>query len=138
LERINARLPDLLPLFSPRARAVVEKQGVVTRRIRHGLPLAPVVDGWCVFFNQGCILHKLGAAEGDTLKYKPLQCSLFPLLWDDNGQWYVRQRGYQAENWNDLSCLDPRLSSKKAVDSLRGELGLAATLEFRDGTMHRP
>ena len=35
-----------------------------------------VVDGWCVFFNQGCVLHKLGASEGDKFRYKPAPCSL--------------------------------------------------------------
>jgi len=128
-QRIADRLPDLLPLFSKKARRLVEKHGFITRRTRDGLPLAPVVDGWCIFFNAGCVLHKLGAAEGDSLKYKPIQCSLFPLLWDDDGQWYVRQKNYKGEDWNDLFCLDPSHTTRKAIDSLRNEIHLAADLD---------
>lgn len=127
--RIEQRLDDLLSLFSPRARKIVEEHGIVTRRTRHGLPLAPVVDGWCVFFNGGCVLHKLGAREGDPLKYKPVQCALFPLLWDEKGQWYVRQKNFKGEEWNDLFCLDPQHSTKKAAESLKNEISLAATLD---------
>jgi hypothetical protein len=129
LRRINERLNDLLPMFTPAARKVVERHGVVTRRKRHGLPLAPVIGGWCVFFNQGCVLHKLGAQEGDPHKYKPIQCALFPLLWDDHGQWYIRQKDYKGEEWNDLFCLNPNHSTRKAVESLQNEIKLAAKLE---------
>ncbi len=66
-----------------------------------------VVDGWCVFFNQGCVLHKVGAAEGDTYRYKPAACALFPLARNDKDEWYVRQHGYEDEQW-DVFCLDPR------------------------------
>ena len=48
-----------------------------------------VQDSWCVFFNQGCVLHKVGAAEGDKYRYKPAPCALFPLGRTEKGDWYV-------------------------------------------------
>lgn len=125
--RIVRNLQRILPLMRPAARKLVEKNGVVTRRTREGLPLVPVVDGWCVFFNAGCVLHKLGAEEGDKFRYKPIQCSLFPLLPDDDGNWYVRQHGYKNEPW-DLFCLSPSNSKVPAVQSLQEEMALAARL----------
>jgi len=85
-----------------------------------------VSGGWCVFFNQGCVLHKVGAADGDPFRYKPTQCALFPLEPDADG-WYVRQWGYRDEKW-DLFCLNPAASPRPAVESLAGELALAATV----------
>jgi Fe-S-cluster containining protein len=123
--RIESNLSKFLEHLRPRARAVIEQGGIVTRRFRSGLPLVPVVDGWCVFFNQGCVLHKVGAAEGDSYQYKPIQCALFPLLQDDDGQWFVRQAGYKNEVWNDLFCLSPSNSKVPAVQSLRDEMDLA-------------
>lgn len=126
-KRILKNLRRILPLLRPAARRLIEKNGIVTRRKREGLPLAPVVDGWCVFFNEGCVLHKLGAEEGDKFRYKPIQCSLFPLLPDGEGNWYVRQHGYKNEPW-DLFCLSPTNSKVPAVESLQEEMALAATL----------
>jgi hypothetical protein len=82
-----------------------------------------VVDGWCVFFHEGCVLHKVGGAEGDTYRYKPAACALFPLVRKDD-EWYVRQKGYENEKW-DLFCLDPQATSKPAAESLQGEIRLA-------------
>jgi hypothetical protein len=84
-----------------------------------------VVDGWCVFFHQGCVLHKVGAAEGDKYRYKPAPCALFPLARTDQGDWYVRQKGFEGEEW-DLFCLDPQSSPMPAAQSLQDEVGLAA------------
>ncbi|HMP59852.1 MAG TPA: DUF3109 family protein [Gemmatales bacterium] len=86
---LRQHLHKFLPHLRPAARAVIERTDIVTRRYRNGVPMVPVQAGWCVFFNEGCVLHKVGAAEGDALKYKPVQCALFPLLEDDNGQWFV-------------------------------------------------
>lgn len=124
---IKKNLKKFLPHLRPGARKVVERDGIVTKRHRNGLPMVPVQDGWCVFFNEGCVLHKVGAQEGDAYKYKPFQCAIFPLLWDDAGNWYVRQHGYMDEPW-DLFCLNPKESKVKAVDSLRDEMALAAKL----------
>jgi hypothetical protein len=126
---IRKILPKVLPHLTPQAREVIETTGIITKRYRSGLPMAPVVDGWCVFFNKGCVLHKVGAIEGDALKYKPQQCAIFPLLWDDQGEWYVRQWNYKGEEWNDLFCLNPKQSKKNAVESLQNEMNLAATID---------
>jgi hypothetical protein len=122
--RIKAALPKVLPLLRPEARALVEKQGFLSRRIKDGLPMLRVIDSWCVFFHQGCVLHKVGAEEGDKYAYKPSACALFPLSKDDNGEWYVRQWGFKEEEW-DLFCLDPKASPRPAAESLKEEIELA-------------
>jgi hypothetical protein len=124
VERIDAHLTRFLPELRPAAQAVVQKQGYLSRRRRLGLPMLRVVDGWCVFFHQGCVLHKVGAAEGDKYRYKPAACALFPLARDEQDRWYVRQKGYQDERW-DLFCLDPEASPVPAAESLREEIALA-------------
>ena len=83
-----------------------------------------VVNGWCVFFNQGCVLHKVGATEGDRYRYKPSLCSLFPLAKNEKGEWFVRQWGVEGEAW-DVFCLNPDASPKPAAESLRAEIDLA-------------
>jgi hypothetical protein len=121
---LDAHLQKVLPHLRTQARAVVERQGFLSRRRRHGLPLVRVVKSWCVFFNQGCVLHKIGAAEGDKYRYKPAACALFPLAKDEKDRWYVRQRGVKGEPW-DLFCLDPQNSSRPAAASLVDEIALA-------------
>src|SRR5688500_17639583 len=105
--QIDSVLPRVLPLLRPSARAMIEKQGFLTPRFKRiGLPVLRVSGGWCVFFNEGCVLHKVGAMDGDKYRYKPALCSLFPLQVDRNDNWYIRQKGYKSEKW-DLFCLDP-------------------------------
>src|SRR5262249_17346870 len=108
----------------PEARAVVEEHGYLTRRRKLGLPMMRVVEGWCVFFHQGCVLHKVGAEEGDKYRYKPAACALFPLAKDEHDQWNVRQKGLNGESWN-LFCLDPKISSTPAAETLKEEIDLA-------------
>ena len=122
--RIDAKLPAILLALRPEARRVVENTGYVSRRRKRGHPVARVAAGWCVFFNQGCVLQRLGAAEGDKLRYKPAACALFPLDRDEHNRWYIRQRGFLGERW-DLFCLDPRQSNTPAAESLRDEIALA-------------
>jgi len=123
--RIAAQLLRVLPLLRPAARALVEAGGVVSNRTKLGQPMLRVADGWCVLFNGGCTLHQLGAEDGDPLQYKPSQCALFPLEHGDGGEWYVRQWGYEGEQW-DLFCLNPANTPRPAVEALAGELALAA------------
>jgi hypothetical protein len=123
---IGANLAKILPHLRAEARAVVEAKGFLSRRIRLGQPMARVVGGWCVFFHEGCVLHKVGAAEGDVFRYKPAACALFPLARNARDEWYVRQWGYEGEQW-DLFCLRPDHSKTPAAESLRGEMALAAT-----------
>ena len=61
---IDAKMPEILPLLLPRAGGgEIETGRCFSPRRKRGLPVARVADGWCVFFNQGCVLHALGAAE---------------------------------------------------------------------------
>ena len=113
-----------LPLVSEKARKAIEKDGYVSKRVKAGMPMLRVIDGWCVFFHDGCVLHKVGAAEGDKFRYKPAPCSLFPLEQDDDDNWYVRQHGYKGEQW-DLFCLAPGFSQVPAAKSLKEELAFA-------------
>ena len=116
-ERIDRILDDILPLLRPEARAVVTALGYLSRRRKAGQPMARVAAGWCVFFNRGCVLHTLGAAEGDAFRYKPWVCAVFPLSKDARGRWLVRQKGYAGEAW-DLPCLDAQASKVAAAVSL--------------------
>jgi hypothetical protein len=123
-QTINRSLDRVRPLLRPDARAVVDRSGYLSRRRKAGQPVARVVGGWCVFFNKGCTLHRLGAAEGQAFRYKPWICAIFPLTKDRRDRWYVRQRGYKGEIW-DLACLDPRSSLLPAATSLQREVALA-------------
>jgi hypothetical protein len=124
VERIEANLVKFLPHLRPNVQALIEKQGFLSSRRRHNLPLVRVNDGWCFFFNQGCVLHKVGAEEGDKYRYKPAACSLFPLAKDEDDRWYVRQAGYKGEKW-DLFCLKPETSPIPASESIQEEVQLA-------------
>ena len=126
--RIDENLHRVLALLRPEARAAVDKGGYLSGRRKAGLPVARVVGGWCVFFNQGCALHRLGAAEGAPFRYKPWVCAIFPLAKDPRDRWYVRQKGYKAEIW-DLACLDPRSSAVPAAVSLQQETALVEEWE---------
>ena len=126
--RIDENLHRILPLLRPEARAAVDKGGYLSRRRKAGLPMARVVAGWCVFFNQGCALHRLGAAEGAAFRYKPWVCAVFPLAKDQRDRWYVRQKGYKGEIW-DLACLDPRSSAVPAAESLQQETSMVEEWE---------
>jgi hypothetical protein len=123
-EILAKNLPKFLPELRPEARALIEKQGFLGNRRRGGLPMLRVAGGWCVFFHQGCVLHKVGAAEGDKYRYKPAACALFPLAKNDEDRWYVRQWGYETEKWN-LFCLNPNASPVSAAQSLEDEVALA-------------
>jgi hypothetical protein len=123
-EVLALNLHKFLPELRPEARALIEEQGHLSNRRKDGLPMLRVANGWCVFFHQGCVLHKVGAAEGDKYRYKPAACALFPLAKNDQGQWYVRQWGYEDEQW-DLFCLNPNASPVSAAQSLQGEITLA-------------
>ncbi len=124
---IRAVLRRALPHLRPEARKLIEASGFLSKRTKIGHPMVRVSEGWCVFFNKGCVLHKIGAEDGDPYQYKPTQCALFPLEKGDDG-WYVRQWGYEGEEW-DLFCLNPKESKRPAVETLAGEVALAAKLE---------
>jgi Fe-S-cluster containining protein len=123
IEFLKRHLSRILPLVRPEARSQIESSGFLGDRHSSGRPKLAVNDGWCVFFNAGCVLHKLGAAEGDPHRYKPRICSIFPLDENEAGQWYVRQWGAEGEEW-DLFCLNPAHSRKLAAESLQAEIAL--------------
>jgi hypothetical protein len=125
---ITSVLPRVLPLLRPDARRIIEKDGFTSARTKVGQPMVRVAGGWCVFFNAGCVLHRIGAEDGDSYQYKPTQCALFPLEKGDGGAWYVRQWGLEGEQW-DLFCLNPANSTRPARESLAAELALAAKLD---------
>jgi hypothetical protein len=83
-----------------------------------------------VFFNDGCVLHKVGAAEGDRWKYKPWHCVVFPLARRAKGKWFVRQWRHRGEAW-DLFCLNPNESPVRAGESLEAEVEYARGVERR-------
>jgi hypothetical protein len=125
IEIIATNLHRFLPHLRPEARAVVERDGfLVPRRRRFDQRVVRVARGWCVFFNRGCVLHQVGADEGDKFRYKPSICALFPIQQDRHDRWYIRQKGYKRERW-DLFCLDPCNSPVPAGESLREEIALA-------------
>ncbi len=125
---IENNLEKFLGEVRPEARKLIEKEGFLSKRRKDGQPMLRVIGGWCVFFNQGCVLHKVGATEGDPYRYKPSLCSLFPLAKNDKGEWFVRQWGVEGEAW-DLFCLNPDASPMPAGESLMGEIDLALHYE---------
>ena len=133
--RIDEHLHRILPLLRPEARAVVAAEGYLSRRRKAGQTMVRVAAGWCVFFNQGCTLHRLGAAEGAAFRYKPWVCAVFPLAKDQRDRWYVRQKGYKRELW-DLACLDPGSSAVPAAVSLQQEMTLVD--EWESGGISDP
>jgi hypothetical protein len=124
IERIDANLSKFLPALRPEARSLIERMGYLRRRRRLGQRVMRVAKGWCVFFHHGCVLHRVGAAEGDKFRYKPAVCALFPIQMDEYDHWYIRQKGYKSERW-DLFCLDPNSTSVRAAESLKDEIALA-------------
>ncbi len=125
VEIITTHLDRFLPLMRVKARDVAMRSGfLVPRQRKIGQRVMRLTSRWCIFFNQGCVLHQVGASEGDPNHYKPSLCSLFPIQQDGHDQWYVRQIGYKGERWN-LPCLDPKTSAMPASESLRDEIALA-------------
>ncbi|QVL32803.1 DUF3109 family protein [Telmatocola sphagniphila] len=126
---IDSKLEEVLPHLRPVAQKLIEKDGYLSKRTKLGAPMLRVIEEYCVFFNKGCVLHKIGAQDGAAYQYKPIQCALFPLTKDeDTNEWYIRQWGYGGEQW-DLFCLNPKESKKKAVVTLAEEIALAEECE---------
>ena len=98
--RIEENLSKFLPHLRPKARARIERDGFMTARVKDGLNMLAVSEGWCVFENGGCVLHKVGMEEGDAFKYKPWRCAAFPFELLPDQSWYVRQHGLHGEIWD--------------------------------------
>jgi len=128
-EHIDSVLSRALPLLRPEARTAIEKKGYLSGTRKMGHPMLRTSKDWCVFFNEGCVLHKLGMEDGNSYAYKPAICALFPLEKDpEEGDWFIRQWNYRGEFW-DLFCLDPKASPKPAAESMAVEIELAAKLD---------
>jgi Fe-S-cluster containining protein len=127
-QRIEQNLHKFLPHLRHEARERVAKKGHLTNRRKEGLRALGVSKGWCVFFNEGCVLHKVGAEEGDKWKYKPWRCIAFPLERSGSGRWHVRQWKHRGEAW-DLFCLNPRESRKTPRETLKEEVQFVRDLE---------
>jgi hypothetical protein len=127
-ERSEQNMEKFLPHLRPEARDRVVKKGHLTNRRKEGLPALAVSKGWCVFFNEGCVLHKVGAEEGDKWKYKPWRCIAFPLERSGTKRWHVRQWKHRGEAW-DLFCLNPRESRKTPRVTLKEEVQFVRDLE---------
>ena len=127
--RIEKNLHKFLPGMRERARKVVESAGDFrTQRLKEGRRMIAIADQYCVFYSEGCVLHKVGAAEGDKNKYKPSTCITFPMDVTEQGEWYVRQWGVEGEIW-DLACLDPKASKKAAPAALAEEITFIERME---------
>jgi hypothetical protein len=122
--RIAGVVDQVLPMLRPEARRVVAGGGWLTHRQKGGRRTLAVASRYCVFYAEGCVLHRLGAAEGDKNKYKPATCITFPLDKTDEGEWYVRQEGVLGEAW-DLDCLNPRVSNGRPTETLKEEMAFA-------------
>ncbi len=136
--RIDGVLDRVRPLLRPEAAAALDADGWLTAEQKLDLPMTRVVDEWCIFFHGGCTLHKVGAADGDFARYKPIQCVLFPLEPTGDGTWFVRQWHTEGEEWNDLFCLNPANTRLKAVDTLAPEMEVAAALGPAFAWGHEP
>jgi hypothetical protein len=121
IAKLEKNLRKFEPHLRPEARRVIERGGFLSNRKKEGCSTLRVVGGWCVFFNEGCVLHKVGAIEGDRFEYKPWRCVAFPLDYTKKGEWFVRQWKFKGEAW-DLFCLNPKESPKLARDTLQGEI----------------
>ena len=125
---IETVLPRLREHLRPAALKMIDEAGWLSGEIKLGQPMIRTEGEWCVFFNAGCTLHKLGMLDGDFAQYKPTQCVLFPLEPNGDGTWYVRQWHENDEQWNDLFCLNPANTPLKAVETLAPELIYAERL----------
>jgi hypothetical protein len=136
-QRIQDNLDKFLPEMRPEAAQLAREEGFLSNRVKMGGKMLRVIGGWCIFFNKGCVLHKVGAQEGDAFKYKPYVCAVFPLNpHPTQSAYYVRQWGYEGEEW-DVFCLNPKATRKKAVDTLQSEIGLVtAWLESQEAAGH--
>lgn len=123
ISKIEPNLDKIKPLLRPKALKALERRPWLSKMIKDGLPTLEVVDGWCVFYNQGCVLHKMGMDEGDSFRYKPEVCARFPLepTPEDPSRFFIRQWGHRDEAW-DLFCLNPDEDPTPAATSLQSEI----------------
>jgi Fe-S-cluster containining protein len=123
VRRIERDLQKFVPHLRPDVRRFLKRHPWLSRRKKQRNPTLAVAGGWCVFYNEGCILQKVGMAEGEPWRYKPEVCVRFPLepVHGRPGRYYVRQWDYRGEGW-DLFCLNPAEDPTRAFESLQAEI----------------
>lgn len=131
-QRIEGSRHRWLPLLRVKARGRVEREGWLGRRIKAGERMVRVEGQWCVFFNNGCVLHSLEDGESGQRSLKPEACALFPLEKAPQGQWFVRQHGFRGEQWGELACLAGKPETPLGIFTLTGEMKLAEELDTRN------
>ena len=110
-ERIEAALPQVMPLLRLAARRVVAWQGFYCAQLAHRPDFRPeeephwlrIVGGRCVFYGDfrggHCALHTYCAARGlEVSALKPLVCRLFPRSKPVDGVARVR-------HWEGVPCV---------------------------------
>ena len=90
VEKLEAVLPDVLPLLTAEGRAAIEAQGVAVRDNDGDLG-TPLIDGGaCAYITYGDDGCALCALQG---LYKPVSCHLYPIRVEDYGE-------FQAVNYH--------------------------------------
>lgn len=134
---LRRNLDRVLPHLRPLARDLIVASDFVSDELTEcGEKKLRVEGTWCVFFNEGCVLQKIGVPPGEKKTIKPIACSLFPVDQNEAGEWIVRQKGYDNETW-DLFCLDPKNSDKPAAQTLQYEFELAAQCDEEEAEERR-
>jgi len=139
IEKIQATLPEIMPLLRPASARVIARKGFYCAQATHRSDFQPeeephwlrIVDGYCVFYNDAligghCALHAYCVQRGlPVLSLKPQVCYLFPISKPVN-HWVTVRR------WNELPCLRPTngeealpvyLAYRSELESLLGEKG---------------
>lgn len=124
IAKIEANLEKFRPHLRPAAQEYLRHNYFMSDKIKAGRRSLPVVEDWCVFFNEGCILHKVGAVEGDKFAYKPWLCVTFPLERNSGEDWHIAQWGQYDEDWQ-IFCLNPAETALKGAETLQDEIAFA-------------
>jgi hypothetical protein len=121
-QRIRDGFKKFLPHLRPDVHRYLKRHPWLNAREKSNGVLA-VAGGWCVFYNDGCVLQKVGMAEGTPFRYKPDACIRFPLqqVPGKTDRYYVRQWNYRGEGW-DLFCLNPHEDPTPAREGLKAEI----------------
>jgi Fe-S-cluster containining protein len=124
VERIRRDYDKFVPLMRPDVRRFLKRHPWLSSRKKDRNRTLSVAGGWCVFYNDGCILQKVGMDEGEPWRYKPDVCVRFPIepVRNREGHYYVRQWEYRGEGW-DLFCLNPAEDPTPVTESLKAEIG---------------
>lgn len=130
IQAIESVLHRAIPLMRSEAQDLVIDKGYLSALKVEGHPTLRTINySLCVFFNKGCVLHKLGALEGDPFLYKPVRCILFPIGRNDDGSYGLVRKPAEADP--DLfPCLTQAEGSDKTTSqSLKAEFAMIEQIE---------